>query len=318
MAIRGYNSRTTSKNTTRSLSGGRDGNAFVDEQAAILEDKRTKAQSQTSTRPSRQTSAPNVSKRQTSPSRQSQQTSTKQTTAPKVDNFSSPLPNEPIRPTRQDTKSSGLPPLPEEPSYEPNLRVTPATVRADRDVVRRAAGVRPRRNRPSTREEIKQELRDKQGAQAQLADAIAEEIDATIDSQPRNQINPVVRSNQFTQGELVTALGAPYEGFFNELQDGTKLQGRGRIGDVPVITPELLLYDISTIDPSLVQQDEPERGPDFGLTIPSGHPVGVGATHQGPGNQFYNCPREVPVTHPIVQRCIKIDKKVTDELLKQV
>ena len=346
MSIPGYNSRTTANpKTTRSVKDNMMLKAS-EKQAAILEDKRARAAqnqsnktqpntSQKATAPQRTTTpSRQTTQRTTTPSRQTTQQAaqaqsqprtqaapplTNASPLPQTPTNASPLPQTPNVSNKQNTAASAAPPLPEAPSYESNFAPTPETVQRDVDLVRRAAGVRPGRQSPSTAAEIQLELQNKQGAQQQLADNLSTQIDLTLDAQPKNNNNPVTISNQYSEGELITALGKVYEGFYNELQDGTKLQGRGRLGDVPVINPELLLYPAKDVVPDL-QPDtvESPKGPDFGLVIPEGFPLGVGATHKSVGNQFYNCPPEVPTTHPIVHRCKKINKKITNELLKQV
>ena len=146
--------------------------------------------------------------------------------------------------------------------------------------------------------------------------AIAEE--EIIGSLPNNNNNPTVKSNQYTEGdEFVDALGKPYIGFYHVLQDMvTMLQGRGRIGEFPTIEPSLLIYPYENIITAEPVVEEPEViNPDAGLTIPAGFPVGVGATHMATGQQFYSCPPSVPIDHPIVQRCVKIDKNITSKLI---
>ncbi len=235
-------------------------------------------------------------------------------------NTQSPLPQTSPLASKPSIISS---PLPEAPSYQSTVRVTPRD--QDKDLIqeKRKAVLAPTRRKSMGREKVRKELADKRTITKQiLADELNKQIDLTLDVQPPNNNNPVVKSNQYTQGnEYISAIGKDYIGFYNELEDGTTLMGRGRIGDIPRIRPELLVYPLSEVLPELVQdavekEEASNRDPDFGLTIPPGHPLGVGATHQSGGRQFYNCPPDVPITHPIVERCVRIDRKVTNELLK--
>lgn len=244
------------------------------------------------------------------------------TPAGRSDNRStlSPLPQT----SRYSTNSSIVnSPLPETPSYQSSVRVTPRD--RDKDLIqeKRKAVLAPSRKKIQGREKVRKELADKRTITKQLlADELNKQIDLTLDIQPPNNNNPVIKSNQYTKGaEYVSAIGKDYIGFYNELEDGTTLMGRGRLGDIPTIKPERLVYPLSEVLPELVQdavekEEAVNRNPDFGLTIPSGHPLGVGATHQSSGRQYYNCPPDVPVTHPIVERCVRIDRKITNELLK--
>ncbi len=235
-------------------------------------------------------------------------------------NIQSPLPQ-----TSPVTSSPSIvsSPLPETPSYQSTDRITPRE--QDKDLIqeKRKAVLAPTRKKIIGREKVRKELADKRTITKQiLADELNKQIDITLDVQPPNNNNPVVKSNQYTQGnEYISAIGKDYIGFYNMLEDGTTLMGRGRLGDIPRIRPELLVYPLSEVLPELVQdavekEEASNKNPDFGLTIPAGHPLGVGATHQSGGRQFYNCPPDVPITHPIVERCVRIDMKVTNELLK--
>jgi len=214
-------------------------------------------------------------------------------------------------------------PLPETPSYQSDVRVTPKQQSQELMAEMKKAVLAPSRKKPVGRDKVRKELaRDRLATQQILADELNKQIDMTLDVQPRNNDNPVVRSNQYTKGlEFISAIGKDYVGFYHKLADDTTLIGRGRIGDIPRVKPELLLYNRSEVLPELVQdtidkEAEANRNPDFGLIIPAGHPLGVGATHESGGSQYYNCPPDVPITHPIVERCSKIDKLITNGLLK--
>ena len=233
-----------------------------------------------------------------------------------------PFSNEVIKPQRETkfTNPNIDSPLPQSPQPD-NRKVTPRN-NPNRLTVRRQSVLRPTRKKsPRTKEAIKQKVKERTEIKKELQDELIKNIDLAVDRQPRNNNNPVIRTNQYTNAkerlEFITAVGDDYTGFYHVLEDGTVLQGRGRIGEIPVIKPELILFNSDSLPAKELQEDIASQNPDYKLIIPRGFPLGVGATHRAIGNQFYSCPPDVPITHPIVGRCRKIDKDITKPLINR-